>query len=52
MKELTWTRDLDIKAKKLVGDGQGSLVCCSPWGRKGFDTPEWLNWTEKLIEKT
>ena len=18
-----------------VGDGQGGLVCCSPWGRKG-----------------
>jgi len=29
-----------------VGDGQGSLVCCSPWGRKEFDTTEWLNWTE------
>ena len=23
-----------------VGDGQGSLVCCSPWGRKEFDTTE------------
>ena len=21
-----------------VGDGQGSLGCCSPWGRKEFDT--------------
>ena len=21
-----------------VGDGQGSLVCCSPWGRKESDT--------------
>ena len=20
-----------------VGDGQGSLVCCSPWGRKELD---------------
>ena len=29
-----------------VGDGQGSLVCCSPWGRKESDTTEWLNWTE------
>ena len=29
-----------------VGDGQGSLVCCSPWSRKEFDTTEWLNWTE------
>ena len=29
-----------------VGDGQGSLVCCSPWGLKGLDTTERLNWTE------
>ena len=27
-----------------VGDGQGSLVCCSPWGHKELDTTEWLNW--------
>jgi len=27
-----------------VGDGQGSPVCCSPWGRKESDTTEWLNW--------
>ena len=26
-----------------VGDGQGSLACCSPWGRKGSDTTEPLN---------
>ena len=24
-----------------VGDGQGGLVCCSPWGRKQSDTAEW-----------
>ena len=29
-----------------AGDGQGSLVCCSPWGCKELDTTEWLNWTE------
>ena len=28
-----------------VGDGQGSLVCCSLWGHKESDTTEWLNWT-------
>ena len=27
-----------------VGDGQGSLACCSPWGCKESDTTEWLNW--------
>ena len=26
-----------------VGDGQGSLVCCSPWGHKEWDTTEQLN---------
>ena len=26
-----------------VGDGQGSLVCCSPWGRKELDTTEGLH---------
>ena len=28
-----------------VGDGQGSLVCCSPWGHKQSNT----NWTEVLL---
>ena len=28
-----------------VGDGQGGLACCSPWGHKVSDTTEWLNWT-------
>ena len=26
-----------------VGDGQRSLVCCSPWGRKESYTTEQLN---------
>ena len=26
-----------------VGDGQGSLVCCSPWGHKELDTTERRN---------
>ena len=29
-----------------VGDGQGSLAYCSPWGHKESDTTEWLNWTD------
>ena len=29
-----------------IGDEQGSLVCCSPWGLKESDTTERLNWTE------
>ena len=26
-----------------AGDGQGSLACCSPWGRRELDTTEQLN---------
>ena len=26
-----------------VGDGQGSLACCSPWGHKELDMAEQLN---------
>ena len=26
-----------------VGDGQGSLTCCSPWSRKESDRTEQLN---------
>ena len=25
------------------GEGQGRLVCCSPWGHKESDMTEWLN---------
>ena len=31
-----------------VGDGQGSLACCCPWGLKESDMTERLNWTERL----
>ena len=30
----------------VAGDGQGSLVCCSPWGHKESNTTERLNRTE------
>ena len=29
-----------------VGDGQGGLMCCIPWGFKESDTTEWVNWSE------
>ena len=32
-----------------VGDGQGGLACCSPWGCKESDMTERLNWTELRI---
>ena len=32
-----------------VGDGQGSLACCSPWGHKESIITERLNWTDTEI---
>jgi len=36
------TDSVDMSLSKLPGDGdgQGSLACCSPWGRKELDTTE------------
>ena len=34
-----------------VGDGQGSLTCCNPWGWKGSDMTGWLNWIEHYSGK-
>ena len=33
------------ESEQILGDseGQGSLECCSPWGRKESDTTERLN---------
>ena len=43
-----WHHQLDGHAFEQglgVGDGEGSLACCSPWGLKESDTTERLNWT-------
>ena len=32
-----------------VSDGQGGLVCCSPWDCKESDMTEQLNWTETSL---
>ena len=34
---------LDFEQTLGDGEGQGSLVCCSPWGHKESDTTEQLN---------
>ena len=41
-----WLNGHEFELAPEVGDGQGSLVCCSPWGCKESDTAEQLNWTE------
>ena len=35
-----WLDGHEFEQAPGVGDGQGSLVCCSPWGRKESDTTE------------
>ena len=36
------TNSMDMSLSKLwgVGDGQGGLACCSPWGRRELDTTD------------
>ena len=43
-----WLNEREFEQAPGVGDGQGSLACCSPWGRKELDTTEWLNWIELI----
>ena len=41
-----WLNGHEFEQALGVGDGQGSLVCCSPWGHRESDTTEQLNWTD------
>ena len=41
--------DMSLSKHQLdVGDGQESLVCCSPWGREEPDMTELLNCLTEL----
>ena len=35
--------DVSLSEPGELGDGQGSLACCSPWVRKEVDVAERLN---------
>ena len=41
-----WLDGHEFEQALGVGDGQGSLTCCSPWGHKESDTTEQLNWID------
>ena len=43
-----WLDGHEFEQALEVGDGQGGMVCCSPWGCKELDTTEPLNWTEQI----
>ena len=38
-----WFNGHEFEQTPGDSEGQESLVCCSPWGRKEFITTEWLN---------
>ena len=40
-----WLDVHDFEQALGIDDGQGSLVCCSPWDCKELDITEQLNWT-------
>ena len=44
-----WLNGRESEWTPGVGDGQGGLACCDSWGRKEFDTTEWLNRTEQNL---
>ena len=49
-----WHHQLDgheFEQAPGVGNGQGNLACCSPWGRKESDTNERVNWTDGCCNK-
>ena len=35
-----WPDGHEFEESPGVGEGQGSLLCCSPWGRSELDTTE------------
>ena len=43
-----WVNGHEFEQGLGVGDGQGSLMCCRPWGHKESDTNCVTNWTETL----
>ena len=46
-----WLDGHEFEQGLAIGDGQGGLASCSPWGHKELDMTEWLNWlTEAMYQ--
>ena len=43
-----WLNGHEFDQAPGIGDGQGSLAYCSPWGHKELDTTEQLNWLYQI----
>ena len=44
-----WLDGPEFEQAPGVGDGQGSLVCSSPWGCKEWDMIKRLNWNGRIL---
>ena len=44
-----WLNGREFEQTLGDGEGQGSLVCCSPWSCEESDTTEWLNNSGVLV---
>ena len=44
-----WLSGHELEQTPGDGEGQGSLACCSPWGRKESDMTEQLNQSNKIF---
>ena len=47
-----WLERYEFEQALGVGDGQGSLAGCSPWGCKESETTEWLNWNDLQVSQS
>ena len=45
-----WFNGHEFEQVPGVGDGQGTLTCCSPWGHKESDTTGRLNWAKSNVK--
>ena len=45
-----WLNGHEFEQALRVGEGQGSLVCCSPWDHKALDVSKQLNWTDSWLK--
>ena len=46
-----WLKGHEFEQALGDGEGQGSLVCCSPWNCKESDMTEWLNSKECTFQR-
>jgi len=44
-----WLNGHEFEQAPGIGNGQGGLACCRPWGCKESDRTEQLNWTEHSL---